>query len=43
MGKIFETDFRFLVKERTTGKVQYLVFNNFSEVLMTKCSFWEEE
>ena len=42
MDKFFENNFRFHVKQRTTGKVQYLVFSKFSLVL-AKFSFWEED
>ena len=38
--KIFETDFIFHVKQRTTGKVYFLFFKSFLLVL-TKLSFWQ--
>ena len=40
--KIFETNSRFHVKQRTTGKVQFVFFSSFLLVL-TKFSFWEED
>ena len=40
--KIFETNSSFHVKQRTTGKVQFLFFSRFLLVL-TKFSFWEED
>ena len=40
--KIFVTNSSFHVKQRTTGKVQFLFFSSFLLVL-TKCSFWEED
>ena len=40
--KIFETNSSFHVKQRTTGKVQFLFFSSFLLVL-TKFSFWEED
>ena len=39
MDKLFETNFRFHVKWRTMGIVQYSLFNNFSQVF----SFWQED
>ena len=42
MGKIFEKNFRFHLKYRTAGKIQYLVFSNFL-LVFTKYSFWEED
>ena len=40
MDKIFETNSTFHVKKRTTGKVQFLFFDNFLLVLI-KFLFWE--
>ena len=40
--KILETNSSFYVKQRTTGKVQFCFFGSFFLVL-TKCSFWEED
>ena len=42
MDKIFEKNFGFHVKQFTTGKIKYLVYNNFLLVL-TKCPFWGED
>ena len=42
MGNIFETKSSFHVKQRTTGKVQFLFFENFLLVL-TRFLFWEED
>ena len=39
--KIFETNSSFHVKQRTTGKVQFVFFSSFLLVL-TKFLFWEE-
>ena len=39
--KIFETNSSFHVKQRTTGKVQFLFFSSFL-LVSTKFSFWEE-
>ena len=41
MDKKFETNSSFHVKQRTTGKVQFLSFRSFLLVLK-KFSFWEE-
>ena len=41
MDKVFEKNFGFHFKQRTTRKVQYLVFINFS-LTLSKFSFWEE-
>ena len=40
--KVLETNSSFHVKERTTGKVQFLFFRKFL-LLLTKFSFWEED
>ena len=40
--KVLETNSSFHVKERTTGKVQFLFFREFL-LLLTKFSFWEED
>ena len=40
--KIFETKYSFHVKQRTTGKVQFLFFSSFLLVL-TKFPFWDED
>ena len=40
--KIIETISSFHVKQRTTGKVQFLFFSSFLLVL-TKLSFWGED
>ena len=40
--KIFEKNLRLHIKHCSRGKVQYLIFSNFSLVL-TIFSFWEEE
>ena len=40
--RIFETKSNFHVKQRTTGKVQFLFFSSFLLVL-TKFLFWEED
>ena len=40
--KVLETNSSFHVKERTTGKVQFLFFRKFL-LLLTKLSFWEED
>ena len=42
LRKIFETNSSFHVKQRITGKVQFLFFSSFLLVL-TKSSFWEED
>ena len=42
LAKIYETNFNVNVKQRTTGKVQFQFLNSFLLVL-TKCSFWEED
>ena len=41
-GKIFETNSGFHVKQRTTGKVQFL-FSRSILLVLTKFSFWEED
>ena len=40
--KVLETNSSFHVKERTTGKVQFLFFRKLL-LLLTKFSFWEED
>ena len=40
--KTFLTNASSHVKYHTTGKVQFLIFRRFL-ILLTKCSFWEEE
>ena len=40
--KVLETNSSFHVKERTTGKVQFLFFRKFL-LLLTKFSFWGED
>ena len=40
--KILETNSSFYVKQRTTGKVQFLFFSYFLPIL-TNFSFWEED
>ena len=42
MEKIFETNFRFHLKQRTMGEVKHLVFSNFP-LVSTKFSFMEED
>ena len=42
MGKIFETNSSFYVKQRTTGKVQFLFVRTFFLVLK-KILFWEKD
>ena len=39
--KLFETNPSFHVKQRTTGKVQFLFFSSFL-LMLTKFSIWEE-
>ena len=41
MGKIFETNSNFHIKQRTSGKVQFLLF--IFLVVLTKFLFWEED
>ena len=40
--KLFVTNSSFRVKERSTGKVQFLFFSS-SLLVLTKFSFWEED
>ena len=40
--KIFETKSSFPDKQRTTGKVQFLLFKRFL-LILAKLSFWEED
>ena len=42
MDKILETNFRFHVKQRSTGKVHLLFFIRFL-LALTTFSLWEEE
>ena len=42
INKILEANSSLYVKQRTTGKVQFLFFSNFL-LILTKCSFWEED
>ena len=41
MDKIFETNFKFHLKWKTTVKIKYLFFSDFVLVL-TKYLFWEK-
>ena len=40
MDRLFETNFSFLVKQRTMGKGQFLYFRSFL-LILTKFLFWE--